>query len=396
MGKRVCIFSAQYLPSSGGVEKYTFHIAQLLGQREVEVTIVTSDMYGVPTYEKQNNVTIYRLPCISLMNNRYPLIKYNKEFREAIKQIFSDRYDLLITNTRFYPLSLFGTCCGGKYADRSIVIEHGTAHLSVQNKVGDLLERIFEHAITYFVKRNCNEFYGVSEACNEWLQHFNIQAKSTLYNAIDLNEIEVLYTTRKASLRQRLNISEECTVIAFTGRILKEKGVFQLVKAFKRVNKEFPNTKLIIAGDGPMMGELKKECGANIHLLGRIPFSEVVLLLKESDIFCLPSDSEGMPTSVLEAAACNNFIITTARGGAKEIIKDEMYGLIIEDNDENTIFEAISKVIPDESYRRVAADNCYDRVKEFFTWDKVVEKIQNELLYEGNTRRKQYGKSSKG
>lgn len=380
MKKKVCIFSAQYLPSNGGVEKYTHHIAKILSEQGIDVTIVTSDLYGAPLYEKQGNLLIYRLPCISLMNGRYPIIKYNKEFKAKAKQIFSDKYDLLMTNTRFYPLSLFGVYCGKKYANRNIVIEHGTSHLSVQNEFGDFLERIFEHTITYFVKRNCKEFYGVSKACNEWLQHFGINAKSTLYNAIDINEIEKSYQARKISTREKLNIPEESIVISFAGRILKEKGIFQLVRAFKIISSEFSNVRLVIAGDGPMMSSLKEECGTNIDLLGQVSFQEVVSLLKDSNIFCLPSDSEGMPTSVLEAAACNNFIITTARGGAKELIKDESYGLIIENNNEDTILQALRKAIPNKSYRLKAAENSHNRVKEYFTWNKVVDKIKNELL----------------
>ena len=55
-------------------------------------------------------------------------------------------------------------------------------------------------------------------------------------------------------------------------------------------------------------------------------------LLKETNIFCLPSDSEGMPTSVLEAAACKCYIVTTKYGGAKELILDDSYGIVMENN----------------------------------------------------------------
>ena len=75
--------------------------------------------------------------------------------------------------------------------------------------------------------------------------------------------------------------------------------------------------------------------------MGQVTFEEVVSLLKVSDIFCLPSVSEGMPTSVMEAIACHNFVITTERGGAKEIIADDSYGIILENNKKDLVEKAL-------------------------------------------------------
>ena len=55
--KRVCIFSAQYMPSSYGVEKYTYNIAREMSRRGIEVTIVTSDLYGAPVTEYRDNIS---------------------------------------------------------------------------------------------------------------------------------------------------------------------------------------------------------------------------------------------------------------------------------------------------------------------------------------------------
>ena len=73
----------------------------------------------------------------------------------------------------------------------------------------------------------------------------------------------------------------------------------------------------------------------------------IVALLKESDIFCLPSFSEGFSTSILEASACGCYIVTTARGGAKELLINEDYGCIIPNNQEDVLYKALRDVIAD-------------------------------------------------
>ena len=189
--KRVCIFSAQYLPTVGGVERYTYNIAKQLQKDGIDVTIVTSRIQNLPETENTDGIKLYRLPCFNLMNGRFPTVKFNRRYWKVMKQLKKEKYDLVITNTRFYVHSLVGVTFGKKYGRRSIVIEHGTSHMSVHNAVLDKMEQVFEHGITYLVKRKCKEFYGVSNACLDWLKHFHIQGISTLYNAVDLSLIHI-------------------------------------------------------------------------------------------------------------------------------------------------------------------------------------------------------------
>ncbi|MDD3430182.1 MAG: glycosyltransferase, partial [Oscillospiraceae bacterium] len=71
MGKTYCFFSAQYLPTVGGVERYTYNLAKLLCSRGNKAIVVTSQLSHMPSYEvDENGIIIYRLPCFSLFNGR--------------------------------------------------------------------------------------------------------------------------------------------------------------------------------------------------------------------------------------------------------------------------------------------------------------------------------------
>ena len=86
-----------------------------------------------------------------------------------------------------------------------------------------------------------------------------------------------------------------------------------------------------------------------------MPFDNIVALLKETDIFCLPTVfPEGLPTSVLEAIACKCFVITTDRGGSKEVIINRDYGIIMNSNESEEVYKNLVEVLNDEkSYKYV-------------------------------------------
>lgn len=136
------------------------------------------------------------------------------------------------------------------------------------------------------------------------------------------------------------------------------------------------NAVLFIAGDGDMEEEIEQRKSNYIIPIGRIPFEDIVDLLDESDIFCLPSFSEGFSTSILEAVACRCYIVTTARGGAKELLIDDTYGSVIESNEETLLYNALKEAIENPKKRKIGAEQSYEMLKSNFTWDHVAKKVE--------------------
>lgn len=375
--KKYCIFAAQYFPHLGGVERYTYNLSKKLIENGNEVVIVTSNVFGLAEYEKVDAIPVYRIPCYNLLDGRYPVIKFNKRFWKIHRVLKKIKFDLVIVNTRFYIHSLYGMILAKKGCVKCITLDHGTSHLSVHNRFWDFIGAIFEHSLTWIGTFFCKEYYGVSKACNEWLSHFHIKAKGVLYNSIDLDEIREIQMKNDFSYRKQYNISESAMVISFTGRLLEEKGLPSLLNVMDRLHQEFKGVYLFIAGDGDMEHEIEQRKTDYIIPLGRIDYEKVVALLEETDVFCLPSFSEGFSTSILEAAACRCYIVTTARGGAKELLVDDRYGCVIPNNDEDILYDALKAVIEDKERRSLGIELTYRRIRENFTWDIVAEKVEN-------------------
>ena len=375
MKKSFCLFCANYLPNIGGVERYVHNLAKQLILRGHDVTVVTSNVFGLLPHEiDENGIEIFRLPCHNFMKGRYPILKRDAEFEKLDKLLSQKHFDLVVINARFYIHSLYAAIFAQKNKIRCITIEHGSTHLSVDNKVLDFFVAQVEHFVTMLLKRKCDEYYAVSKAAGKWSEHFGIKSKGALYNAVDINAIEDAREKKVFDYRKEYGIKDTDIVITFTGRLLKIKGVYELLDAFKRLNCQ--NAYLFYAGDGPEMEQLKSNADDRVVFLGQIDFEHIVSLLDASDIYCMPSVSEGMSTSVLEAVATNTFVITTYNGGARELIKSEDYGIITKTNTADQTKQALERAL-DKGYRDSAVKKAHVELLDGFTWQRTAEKIES-------------------
>ena len=374
--KKIAIFTGYYLPHTGGVERYVCNLAKELRKLNNEVIIITTKHEeNLKQTEDLGYAKIYRMPIYSLFSSRYPIIKKNKEYYKLMKKLEQEKIDSIILNTRFHLTSLIGAKFAKSHNLPACVIEHGSTHFTVYNKLLDILGHIYEHALTNKMKKLVKDYYGVSLKCNSWLSHFKIEAKGVFYNSIDENE----YETYKTSNYKKCENGK--TIITYVGRMIKEKGILEIIDAYEQL-KEKNNTQLIIAGDGPLLKELEgKKLNKNILLAGKLNHDEVMGLLNKTDIFVHPSSfAEGMPTSILEAGLMKCAIVATPAGGTAEVINKKELGIICEPTVES-IKKGLQYYLENEEKRKQTAENLHIRVKENFTWKVTAKNIANEIKY---------------
>lgn len=375
MKKRYCIFAAHYLPHLGGIERYVYNMSQKLIQNGDSVVIVTSKIGDMPAYEVMEGVPVYRMSCLEFLDGRFPVLKYDRNTRKIFRMLRQKRFDMIIVNARFYVLSLAAVIFAKSRNTRCMVLEHGSSHVTMHNKVFDFCGRVFEHAHTFLLKCFRPEFFGTCEACNQWLEHFHIKSRGIVYNAINMDEVKKSLET-KGNYRERYGISSQDRVIVFTGRLLEEKGLLSLMDAVDRLNREGRGIYLFIAGTGDLEPEVQKRKSRYVIPLGYIEHEEVFRLLEEGDIYCLPSVSEAFCGGVLEAVACRCYVITTAQGGSKELISSKDLGKIMETNDADTVYRALNESLDNWEMCREAADNAYRKLVQNYTWDIIVKKLR--------------------
>jgi len=157
---------------------------------------------------------------------------------------------------------------------------------------------------------------------------------------------------------------KECDVyrqsrLVTVANLVPLKAIDVLIKALSKI----PRTELIVIGEGPereRLERLSKELGLEgyVRFTGFISQEEVAKYLQSSSIFVLPSLTEGVPRSILEAMACGMFIIATRVGGIPDVVTEGRNGFLIEPSDVHALYEAIRRALKSpELVRSIGEEN---------------------------------------
>lgn len=160
-----------------------------------------------------------------------------------------------------------------------------------------------------------------------------------------------------ARLRAALGIPSGVLVVLCAGRMSKEKGHADLIRAIAVVaqGRETPPFRLVVAGDGPERGSIERTCAAlgvleNVILTGFQP--DLRVYYKMADMVALPSHSEGSPNVLLEAMAAGLPVAATRVGGVPEIAGHEENALLVEPRDPEAMAAALVRLLRDEDLRK--------------------------------------------
>ncbi|MGB2697682.1 MAG: glycosyltransferase [Candidatus Zixiibacteriota bacterium] len=162
-------------------------------------------------------------------------------------------------------------------------------------------------------------------------------------------------------------------------------GIEYLVKGFALVEKKFKNVRLLIAGDGPLRNKLKKlsfqlGCEKKIKFLGNIHHAQVPNLLKEMDIFVMPSVRESFGVAALEASASQLPVIASNVGGIPEIIINGKTGLLVPPRNPSAIAESIIHLIENPDLSLELGKSGREFVMKNYDWKENAKRMEN--LYE--------------
>lgn len=368
----ICLFSALYAPSVGGVETYTACLARALAALGHRVIVVTSNVCGLPERESDGGVEMIRLPSRTLLGGRFPMPRKDAAYRRLMSWLEEQDVESVVVNTRFYPLSREGLAFAQSKGVVPVLIEHGSAHLTVGSPLADAGVCLVEHAITRHALRLPASCYAVSRKASAWLSHFSATSRGELSNSIDADAYLAQASAR--SFHEELNLPPDAFVAAFVGRLVREKGVLELARAVELVGNDRPLVALV-AGEGPLRAELTPFEGSRFHLLGSLDRADVAALLSQADVLCLPSRSEGFATALLEAAACWTPAIVTDVGGTDELVPDDRFGTVIPNADPPTIARALEDAASDAEATAAQGRLVGQLVRDEYSWKRTAERV---------------------
>jgi len=206
-------------------------------------------------------------------------------------------------------------------------------------------------------------------------------------NGIDTNYFnpELFSTDENLNLKKELGIKEEDFVFVFVGRLVKDKGINEMIEAFEFLQKAQKGIKLLLVGDYEQ--ELDP---LNAHSMESIKNNEAILTVgfqndvrpyfAIGDVLVFPSYREGFPNVVLQAGAMGLPCIVSDINGCNEIIIEGKNGIIIPVKDSNAIYEAMKKIASDENLQFQLQKNArkmiISRYEQKVVWEAILEEYK--------------------
>jgi sugar transferase (PEP-CTERM/EpsH1 system associated) len=176
---------------------------------------------------------------------------------------------------------------------------------------------------------------------------------------------------------------QDTLVIGTVGRIQPVKDQVTLLKAFAELVQSYARLRLAVIGDGPLLGDLRRFAETlGIAKLTWLPgaIGNIPDALRRFDVFVLPSLSEGISNTVLEAMASGVPVVATAAGGNLEIVEDGYCGRLFPPGDVATLARLLSGYIVDPLLRQAHAVAARRVAVERFSLDTMVRKYQEIYL----------------
>jgi len=187
--------------------------------------------------------------------------------------------------------------------------------------------------------------------------------------------------TSSLFFQKKFNLKNKFTFI-FIGRIVKDKGIEELIKAFVKLNNKLNNTRLILLGRqekdlDPITDETKNIMSLNKNIINLGYKSDIRTFLAASNCLVLPSYREGFPNVVLQAGSMKIPSIVTNINGCNEIIKRNINGLIVKPKSINSLYLAMKKISTDRKLYKSLKSSTRKSIISKFSKDKFFEKVLN-------------------
>ncbi len=383
----ILVFSPYYPPHRGGLESHSDEFNKHFSFKGASITVFTPRLpLNAPVKEVQHsNVAVIRFPAVELIHN-YPFpCFWRREFWSLWNEIQNGTPDLILSRTRFFFPSLMAGYLAWKKDLPWVHIEHGSDFAQFTSPVKNFLSRLYDHVFGKLILKNADFLIANSKASQEFVRQLSKRTDcQVIYRGVEEELIE--RAEPQTDFREKYPGK---IFIGYIGRLIEGKGVKDLLSAFSQSKNE--SSILIIIGDGPEqknLDELAWELGIRdqVFFLGAQPLPVAMGHLKTWDIFVNPSYTEGIPTSVIEAALLQKAIVATQVGGTNEIISGLEDGILIPPGNLKELTSALVALQTNEELRKSLGANAREKVSGLFTWESAIGRY--EALFSDILRKK--------
>jgi len=368
-----------FLPYIGGQEIYIKNLCKYLIKRGHQIDLIVSNFPKSKKNENYAGINIYRYKLIirPLRNPICPnLIFPNHKIK---------RYDIIHTHNEHSYTAIISALYSTFYKKPLIITCHG--QLFFQNPLINLIENIYSKIIGKIIFCKANTIIALSSSDKKYIESLGIKSEKIhiIPNGIDPIELNgnQLSIQDIELFKLRYNLSNKI-IILFVGQIIQRKGIFYLINSIPLVIKKIKKKILFVfIGKGDYYDEsqmLVKKLAIEKYTLftGEISKKDLIAFYLSSKLFILPSLSEGLPTTILEAMYFNLPVISTNIPGVKDHFGN--HAILIQPRNAQKIANAIIYILDHEELAKKISCNGKEFILSHYTWDKIIDEYEKIFL----------------
>lgn len=362
-----------FYPFLAGQEQYVLQLSKKLKESGKNVDVYTMNHSNLPKYEMINGIDVHRFNIIAApLNNPLSI-----EFLSISHRLKS--FDVIHIHNE-HSFSSFIIYLYNIYYKKPIVLTcHG--QLIFGSPLKDWFEKVYSRTIGKLIFNSATKIIALSNEDKEYISSLGVEKNkiSVLPNAIEIDYLDKNGSNKESNIKVIEKFVNR-RLILFVGRIIPRKGIEYIIKCIPKVIERFSNIVFVLIGNGEYKPDAEKLCkylGVTNHVVFLNNVSDEMLYnyYKSSEIFILPSLSEGLPTTILEAMYFDIPVISTDIPGIRSHFKD--VALLVPPKNEHELSEAIIRLLSDKELAKSLHTKAKNLVVSSYTWDKVSKSYLN-------------------
>ena len=377
---KILMLTWEYPPRIvGGIARVVHDLSKRLIKDGHEVTVVTyRDNADVPEYENDKGVNVYRVDNYMIHPNNFIdwIMQLNFNMLSKATEIINKEGGFDVIHAHDWLVTYAAKSLKNAYDIPIVATIHATEagrnsgiHDETQRYINDTEWLLTYEATEVIVNSNYMK--------NEIQRLFGLPFDkiNVIPNGINLSNFTGI--ERDYDFRRQYAMDNE-KIILYVGRLVYEKGVQHLIAAMPKILSNYNDAKLIIAGRGGMMDELRAEAnnlGLNdkIYFTGYLNSKQVQKMYKCADVAVFPSTYEPFGIVALEAMLAGVPTVVSDVGGLDEIVTHGVDGMKSYAGNANSIADSVTALLYDHQLATNVSKKAKQKVKDQFNWEKIAQ-----------------------
>lgn len=376
---RILMLTWEYPPRIvGGIARVVHDLSKRLMKDGHDVTVVTYKEGDTPAFENDKGVKVYRIENYMIQPNNFIdwIMQMNFNLIAKASEIIQKEGKFDVIHAHDWLVAYAAKTLKHAYDIPIVATIHATEagrnsgiHDATQRYINDTEWLLTYEATEVIVNSN----YMKSQV--QGLFGLPFEKINVIANAININTFTGI--ERDYDFRRQYAMDNE-KMILYVGRLVYEKGIQHLISAMPKILGGYHDAKLVIAGKGGMMDELKRQAncmglGNKIYFTGHLNAKQVQKMYKCADVAAFPSTYEPFGIVALEAMLAGVPTVVSDAGGLNEIVQHGVNGMKSYAGNANSIADSILTLLYDQKLCDTIAKNAKAKVKEEFNWNKVAQ-----------------------